>query len=113
MDDNGEMMIRQRRRELGMSLPELAQRAGVSETAAWAWDRGKSVPKDAMISKLADILEMDRAVLSASFAARRKPLRGDPDAMDVGQILAETKKRLARKMGIAEAQIEVVMTVKR
>jgi len=113
MDDSNETLVRRKRRELEVTVPELAKRAGVSETAAWAWDRGKSVPKDKMISKLAEILDMDRDTLAASFAALRKPLRGDPDSLDIGQILAETKKRLARKMGIAEGQIELIMTIKR
>ena len=113
MENDNETMVRRRRRELEISVPQLAERSGVSETAAWAWDRGKSVPKDKMISKLADILELDRDTLAASFAALRKLKRGDADTLDVGQILTETKKRLARKMGIAEGQIELIMTIKR
>lgn len=49
------MKIRQYREQMNMTQEQLAQAAGVTQGAVWQWERGLSVPRPAMLLKLATI----------------------------------------------------------
>ena len=69
-------IIRASRKRLGLSVSDLAARMNVGVSAAWAWDRGTSVPHTKRIGKLASILRIDADEL-------RHALKGDLDGAGV------------------------------
>ena len=59
------LFIAQRRRTLGMTQQELADRLGVTDKAVSKWERGLSYPDITLVSPLADVLgTTERALLS-------------------------------------------------
>lgn len=59
--------LRDRRKELKLTLEEVAQRAGVSTNYISLIERGKNVPSDEIIVKLAEILKIDEVELFLIF----------------------------------------------
>ncbi len=53
------IIIKTRRKELGISQPHLAELAGVSTNTLYKLERGYSNPTLEVISKLADVLGLD------------------------------------------------------
>ena len=71
------LFIAQRRRTLGMTQQELADRLGVTDKAVSKWERGLSYPDITLVSPLADALgTTERALLSGE--ERTPPPRRRP-----------------------------------
>ena len=50
-------IIREKRKNKGISQKELAKRIGVDQTAVSMWETGKAMPQASKLPKLAKILE--------------------------------------------------------
>lgn len=103
--------IRELRRKAGLSVPKIAAEMGVSKTAVWNWDRGKSFPKPELVPRLATLLKVDQAMLVRPPDGRRSAVNVADDVLTVREILADTRARLARKLGLPQGQIKLSMTV--
>ncbi len=51
--------LRRRRKDLGLSIEEVARWCGVSESAVSQWERGKTEPSPERRPKLAKVLEVE------------------------------------------------------
>ena len=70
--------IRERREQLGLSRPQLAQRLGVSPSAVSNYELGGSFPKEEVLLRLFDCLETEPDVLfQDSFRGGSRVLSGD------------------------------------
>lgn len=70
--------IRERREQLGLSRPQLAQRLGVSPSAVSNYELGGSFPKEEILLRLFDCLETEPDVLfQDSFRGGSRVLSGD------------------------------------
>ena len=91
--------IRKRRRELGMTQEQLAQRLGVSGPAVSKWEQGASYPDVTLLPALARALHTDMNALTGFVRA--------PDQAQIAQMLArvnETAKAEGIEAGMALAR---------
>ena len=51
--------IKQRRKELGITQPDLAELAGISKNTLYTLERGQSNPSLDIVNKLADVLGLE------------------------------------------------------
>ncbi|MXO91501.1 helix-turn-helix domain-containing protein [Pontixanthobacter aquaemixtae] len=102
--------FRTRRKELGLTVPEIAERVGVSDTAAWNWDRGKSLPKEEYVEKLAALLDVSSHTLNEQL------VRIDPELTDlssrVDRILDRARDDLASHLGVEVERVEINFLIK-
>ena len=94
--------IRERRRRLGMTQEQLAQRVGVSAAAVSKWEMGASYPDVTLLPALARLLETD---LNTLMGFDRTPDKGE-----IGRMLVrvnETAK--AEGVGAGFAQAEAIL----
>ncbi len=85
--------ILQRRRELGMTQKELAQKMFVTESAVSKWERGLSYPDITLLQNLCNVLEIsEHELLSGSEDTKQR----------ASEILAEKYLRLTRRYRIAQ-----------
>ena len=66
-------LIRDRRKQLGMTQEELAQSVWVTPQAVSQWENGKTVPDPFNLSAIADALKMGKAELVGELDANRPP----------------------------------------
>ena len=91
--------IRARRRQLGMTQEQLAQRIGVSAAAVSKWEMGASYPDVTLLPALARLLETDLNTLM--------DFKKAPDRKETHRMLAEvneTAKTQGVEAGFAAAQ---------
>lgn len=50
------MLIKQKRKQNGISQKELAQRLGVKQASVCLWESGKNLPRVGRLQKIAEIL---------------------------------------------------------
>ena len=85
--------ILQRRRELGMTQKELAQRLYVTESAVSKWERGLSYPDITLLQNICSVLEITEHEL----------LSGSEDTnYRVSEKLAEKYRRLTRSYRVGQ-----------
>jgi ribosome-binding protein aMBF1 (putative translation factor) len=105
-------IVREARRRKGLSVPKIAEHLGVSTTAVWNWDRGKSHPRPDAAERLASLLGIDSALILAP--AERPFADGQDDSyLTCGEILDDAKARLARKLGLPESAFEISINITR
>lgn len=76
-------MISSRRRELGMTQKELADKLNITDKAVSKWERGLACPDTAAIPKLAQILGISIEELMTSKPAEIPGHRGAEYLMDI------------------------------
>ena len=103
-------IIRQRRKELGISVEVLAQKAGVGVSSAWAWDRGASIPRPKRIETLALALDMDtQELMRALHDAKGRD--NEPQEESVDTILSAAKLSVARLMRVEPAHLTLILSL--
>lgn len=50
------MLIKQKRKQAGISQRELAQRLGVNQVSVCLWESGKNLPRARRLQKIAEII---------------------------------------------------------
>ena len=89
----------QRLRSLrGLTQSQLAARAGVSEAAVCAWEKGKARPRPNRIEQLADILAVSKLELLNTDAAS-----------SVADIVRQSRERIAAAVGIASDRVRIAI----
>jgi transcriptional regulator with XRE-family HTH domain len=61
-------VIRERRLEKGLSLGQLATKLGHTAASVRRWERSEDVPSNALIVRIAEVLDLDERALRASLA---------------------------------------------
>lgn len=103
-----ESFIRSRRRALGLSVPEIAESVGVSETAVWRWDRGKSHPRISHYSAIADALKVSSEELRKQLdGVETENVRHD----SIAQCLDEARHKLSELTGLNVEDIELHLKI--
>lgn len=102
--------IRKRRREIGLNVPDLAREVGVSETAAWNWDRGTSIPKDELVAPIANALGISASKLREGLVRRRPSPGSQGSTLD--RILLEARENVARYMRIDADRIDLQLSIR-
>ena len=59
--------LRQRRKELGLSREELADKLGVTRSAVGNYETGLSAPKESVLLRLFDVLQVEPNYLYRDF----------------------------------------------
>ncbi len=89
----------QRLRSLrGLTQSQLAERAGVSEAAVCAWEKGKSHPRPNRIERLAEILAVSKLELLNTDAAS-----------SVADVVRQSRERIAAAVGIASDRVRIAI----
>lgn len=95
--------IRKRRRELGMTQEQLAQRLGVSGPAVSKWEQGASYPDVTLLPALARALRTDMNALTGFVRA--------PDQAQIAQMLARVNEAAkAEGIGAGMALARAMLT---
>jgi transcriptional regulator with XRE-family HTH domain len=89
-------MLRELRRERGLTLGQLATRLGVSKPTVWAWEQGKSRPVPERIDAIADALAVAPEALLPERAAQGLP-----------GILARCREQIAEAIGADPESIRI------
>lgn len=105
-----ETFIRRRRREIRLNVPDLAREVGVSETAAWNWDRGTSIPKDELVEPIAKALGVSVSELQQKLVRRQPTTNHESGKLD--QILLEAREKVARFMRIDPKRIDLQLSIR-
>ena len=69
--------LAQRRMTVGYTQAELSEELGLDQVTVAKWEHGRSMPSNEMISKLANILEMDSEQVRAMFKKENRPNRAN------------------------------------
>ena len=89
--------LRQRRKELGLSREELADKLGVTRSAVGNYETGLSAPKESVLLRLFDVLQVEPNYLYRDFYAAGR----------AGQAVSEEEQSLLKKyreLGLAGRQ---------
>lgn len=104
-------IVRSSRKRLGLSVADIAAKMKVGVSAAWAWDRGTSIPQSKRIDELASILRINPDEL-------RFALKGDQDFtgaeapdLAVAAVLEAAKQQCASLLGLRPETVTVTLTV--
>jgi len=89
-------LLRELRRERGMTLGQLATRLGVSKPTVWAWEQGKSRPVPERIDAIAAALDVAPEVLQPERAAQGLPA-----------LLARCREQIAEAVGADPDRIRI------
>jgi len=100
--------LRSRRKELGLTQEQLAERLHVSTAAVSKWERGKSLPDIAKIEDLAAALEVSvLEVLRGELSV--EPLDKEPLKEVYTQTLRTAKLQKKKKCGKAVAVLAILL----
>lgn len=101
--------IRDARISRNLSINALANKVGVSSTAAWNWDHGHTTPRPDTLERIAKVLNVDTTFLVTG------KVQLDSDAgksgETVGTILADAKSRIAKSIHIGIDQIAIELKI--
>lgn len=89
-------LLRELRRERGMTLGQLATRLGVSKPTVWAWEQGKSRPVPERIDAIAAALDVAPEVLLPERAVQGLPA-----------LLARCREQIAEAVGADPDSIRI------
>lgn len=109
-DGMSDTFIREMRRRAELSVPELARATGVSETAAWKWDRGESLPREKFVEAIARALKVESGDLRANLvrtASSELQARHAP----VDRALEHAKNQIAKALKIDRERIQLRLTI--
>ena len=95
-------IIQARRRALGLTQEQVAERLGVTAPAVNKWEKGTNFPDVTLLPALARLLETD---LNELFCFRENP--GPEEIARFSQELAELTRREGAEAGFARAQREL------
>lgn len=105
--------LRARRKELGLSQPELGRRAGISQQRIQSYEKGRRVPDLVTLGLLGGALDMPVDELDAlrqrSIRAKqspRKPVDGEVDEGQQIAFLRRAMEELSRQMSELQAGID-------
>ena len=98
------MMIASKRKELGMTQMELAEKMGVTDKAVSKWERDLSYPDISSLPKLAEILgvSVDELMQVKHSSDNRKPRQS------VRDIVSLVLKAICLAMGVAVAALSIL-----
>ena len=102
--------IRQRRKEIGITVPEIARALDISETAVWNWDRGRSLPRQEYIGPLALALKVTVQTLTENL--KRIKSRPGNEVRPVDKILERARKDLAAYLDVEPERIQLELSIK-
>lgn len=105
-DVNEQSFIRRRRKELGVTVPEIARACGVSDPAAWKWDSGQSLPKAEHIPQIAATLKVDGRTLEEN-------LERIQVAKNAHEVLDEAAEQIAKMLGLERSDIRLSFTIEK
>ena len=91
--------LRQRRKELGLSREELADKLGVTRSAVGNYETGLSAPKESVLLRLFDVLQVEPNYLYRDFYAAGR----------AGQAVSEEEQSLLKKyrdLSLMQAEAE-------
>ena len=95
-------VISSRRKELGMTQKELAEKLNITDKAVSKWERGIACPDTAAIPKLAQILGISLEDLMDAEPARK------PGGEKAEQVLDVALKAIPMAMGIAVTVLAIL-----
>lgn len=95
-------VISSRRKELGMTQKDLAEKLNITDKAVSKWERGIACPDTAAIPKLAQILGISLEELMDAELARK------PDGEKAEQVLDVALKAIPMAMGIAVTVLAIL-----
>ena len=98
------MMIAAKRRELGMTQLELAEKMGVTDKAVSKWERELSYPDVNSLPKLAEIFGMS---VDELMQIKTETVRAE-DKQSLGSIISLILKAVCIAMGIAVAVLSIL-----
>jgi transcriptional regulator with XRE-family HTH domain len=100
--------LSQARKAKNLSISALADRVGVSSTAAWNWEYGYTTPRQFNVEKIAEVLDVDSEYL---LYGRKAPLAVGNAEDSVSGVLARAKAQLAKILDIPEGRIQIDIKV--
>lgn len=95
-------VISSRRKELGMTQKDLAEKLNITDKAVSKWERGIACPDTAAIPKLAQILGISLEELMDAESARK------PGGEKAEQVLDVALKTIPMAMGIAVTVLAIL-----
>lgn len=87
-------LIRQLRREKGLTQEQLAEQLGVSRRSVSRWETGSNLPDLDLLIELSDLFAVDLRGLLAGERAAREDSEGEETARRIAAYTGEEKKRL-------------------
>ena len=91
-------LIRQLRREKGLTQEQLAEQLGVSRRSVSRWETGSNLPDLDLLIELSDLFAVDLRGLLAGERAAREDSEGEETARRIAAYTGEEKKRLNRRL---------------
>jgi DNA-binding XRE family transcriptional regulator len=88
----------------GWTMEELAQRLGVSRQAVWYWESGQRLPRSTAIARIAAVLDLNFADLSADVAHVADVA---DEAKGLTQVSWRMREELAARLGCEPDQIRI------
>jgi transcriptional regulator with XRE-family HTH domain len=103
--------IKQWRRENGLTAARFAERFGVSRPTVWAWESGKSLPRQSMLARLSK--EMGLTAPNRATAPPTPPenIALQPSAHDtaLARAVLEAKERVAAAAGTSADKVKLIL----
>ena len=110
-------LIRQLRKERGLTQEEMAEQFGVSSRTVSRWETGRNLPDLDLLLEMADFFEMDlRALLTGERAARGADRAAEETARQLAGYSGEEKRRLKKRLhllflvGLAAAGVSIFLS---
>lgn len=104
-------IIRSSRKRLGLSVTDLAAKMNVGISAAWAWDRGESIPHTKRIAALASILHLDADELRLALKGDQVVVGAETSDLKVAAVLEAAKLHCASLLGRSPQSITLTLSV--
>ena len=92
------LKLNRQRRELGLTLEQVASALGVSKPTVWAWEKGKARPLPERLTAIAQVLGVDEADLADSSSAGGE-----------GAIVEDCRQRLATAYRVPISKIRIMI----
>lgn len=102
--------IKEIREKRGMSMSELAKALEITPQGVSNWEAERFNPRPAMLTKVANVLQVDRTYLSNGTLTKLGEIASSDDAdnsMTVGDVLAEAKSDIAAILKVPAEMIEL------
>lgn len=99
------------RKSRQMTLHDAAEALDVSKTTVWKWESNNARPRPGALARLSDLYGLSEAELL--FGDEVAPAQELPDAPanSVGEIMQESKNRIARSAGLRTDQVTITIEV--
>ena len=106
--------LKRLRKERGLSIVQMSQRANVSRPTIWSWEAGKSLPRASKYKILSQVLEVTEDELRG---VRDMPLqesaqkREHDEGRDLGSAIRQAKEGVAKAAGTSPDKVTLIIEI--